>query len=372
MHDPPVRVPPSGLEIRHKLPPLKALTPLRFLAAVHVVLFHNHFERLFSKGPAHNFIDSGYTGVTFFFVLSGFILAYNYQRVVDASDFWAARFARIYPLYAASLLIMVIFHLSRFRTAELAVELLLTLSMLQSWFGSWAFALNGAAWTLSDEAFFYAAFPLVLRLFRSTPRRAGILIAVLYLAVWSIPEVLHLAGVWGGAAQAMAHALESAFPLFRFPPFLIGVFAGLSLVAIGEQSTSCRYGFLSIGAFAAICLLCISPSDLMRPAHTAALAISYCALVYGAAYLRWGILIHPISQLAGEISFGMYILQVPVGRAIDHLPRPLRLPEGPGYSILFLLILIVVSYVTFRFVEVPCRLFIRRALTGKPVLTRPL
>jgi peptidoglycan/LPS O-acetylase OafA/YrhL len=82
-----------------KRAPLHALTSIRFFAAIYVVLFHCGIPHLISMPvPMANFFDSGYTGVTLFFALSGFILAYNYPRVSSRHDFWISRFARIYPV----------------------------------------------------------------------------------------------------------------------------------------------------------------------------------------------------------------------------------------------------------------------------------
>jgi peptidoglycan/LPS O-acetylase OafA/YrhL len=46
----------------------------------------------------------GYVGVNWFFVLSGFILAYSYAgRALELGSFWRARWARVYPAYFVSL-----------------------------------------------------------------------------------------------------------------------------------------------------------------------------------------------------------------------------------------------------------------------------
>ncbi|WP_216623207.1 acyltransferase family protein [Corallococcus exercitus] len=89
---------------------LDALTGLRFLAAAHVVAYHvYHLVFTGTEAPPglHGLLDSGYVGVSFFFVLSGFILGYNYlERPPDTHEarkaFWVARFARVYPVYALS------------------------------------------------------------------------------------------------------------------------------------------------------------------------------------------------------------------------------------------------------------------------------
>jgi len=69
-------------------PVLNALTGIRFIAALYVVLFHYlDPARLDLALPAHfavyHLVRYGYVGVSVFFVLSGFVLAYNYPTFED-------------------------------------------------------------------------------------------------------------------------------------------------------------------------------------------------------------------------------------------------------------------------------------------------
>ena len=96
-------------------PEILALTSIRAFAALEVVLLHTLFE-LGGKpaqalpGVVTGLLTKGGMAVSFFFVLSGFILAYTY---CDADSglrgtrvkFWRARFARIYPLYFLAFLV---------------------------------------------------------------------------------------------------------------------------------------------------------------------------------------------------------------------------------------------------------------------------
>src|SRR5579863_1305776 len=78
--------------------PIRALTGLRFFAALHVVFYHYAVGLL--PYPLSSVAKNGYVAVGLFFVLSGFVLAYNYaDRPMDIRTFWTARFARIYPAY---------------------------------------------------------------------------------------------------------------------------------------------------------------------------------------------------------------------------------------------------------------------------------
>src|SRR5260370_3381114 len=118
----------------------------------------------------------GYVGVSFFFVLSGFILVYTYAgRPMILKDFWRARFARIYPAYAFSLLVTAPFFFFAVLTmnipffawakAHLKFVSVLVVSLLQAWVPPAALSWNAVAWSLSVEAFFYLLFPFLLLFF---------------------------------------------------------------------------------------------------------------------------------------------------------------------------------------------------------------
>jgi peptidoglycan/LPS O-acetylase OafA/YrhL len=156
------------------LPKLKALTALRFFAALHVVLFHTRIVGILPAGPwwYENFAVVGYIGVNLFFVLSGFILVYTYAGTsVSPRRFWQARFARTYPTYLLSLLVSAPFFFFAVRHLEIPflawskqhlAACVLTINLLQSWFPQAALTWSAVCWSLSVEAFFYLVFPILL------------------------------------------------------------------------------------------------------------------------------------------------------------------------------------------------------------------
>src|SRR5260370_18150090 len=138
-------------------PRLPALPSLRFFAAFHVVIFHFQAMQIFI-GPAwfQKLSSIGYVGVSFFFVLSGFILVYTYAgRPMILKNFWRARFARIYPAYAFSLLVTAPFFFYAALTmnipffvssnAHLTLASTLVLSLLQAWVPQAALTWNAFA-----------------------------------------------------------------------------------------------------------------------------------------------------------------------------------------------------------------------------------
>ena len=153
---------------------LPALTGLRAFAAANIVFFH--FSNPAWFGPFAPIVDNGYTSVSFFLLLSGFILSYNYSERAARGElskrrFWVARFSRLYPVYWLGLLVsLVALHdewLARTHREFLA-GLLLTPLLIQGWSPNLATFWNTPAWTMGTEAFFYVLFPFLVR--RRRPR----------------------------------------------------------------------------------------------------------------------------------------------------------------------------------------------------------
>lgn len=110
---------PTGTTLASRLEQreIKPLTSLRFFAALAVLLFHSGSSALISTGlvpaPVANFLRNGDLGVSFFFILSGFILTFVYYGKLGSGrrlmSYARARFARIYPVYALALVLMLPF-----------------------------------------------------------------------------------------------------------------------------------------------------------------------------------------------------------------------------------------------------------------------
>jgi peptidoglycan/LPS O-acetylase OafA/YrhL len=172
---------------------LPTLTGMRFLAAAAVFFFHANQEGLFSSpeaGSTFNSIASqgGWTGVGFFFILSGFVLTWAARPGDSTPSFWRRRFFKIYPNHAvtflAALLLLILVAQETIASWRAIVNLLL----LQSWFPAMedSLTLNTVSWSLSAELLFYLSFPLLLSaISRIRPERlwfwAGGVVAVILL-----------------------------------------------------------------------------------------------------------------------------------------------------------------------------------------------
>lgn len=137
---------------------LDQLTSLRFFAAFLIVIHHS-VDLFGIKNIGINFGQ----GVSFFFVLSGFILTYVYPKLetwLEIKRFWRARVARVWPAYLVSFCLG--FWLLHYQWVnEIALANLL---MVQAWLplSSYYFSYNAVAWSVSTEFFFYLVFPILI------------------------------------------------------------------------------------------------------------------------------------------------------------------------------------------------------------------
>ena len=214
---------------------LDSLTGLRFLAAL--MVFACHSEVLVALGlknmVGYNHATSqGASGVSFFFILSGFVLAWSARSSEARSAFWRRRGARILPGYwfAWILGLGVVYVVNPEHQWHNALP---GLVLLQSWIPKPAsyFGGNSVGWSLSAEAFFYALFPLLIVVFRRwNERRQMIGVAVLLLAAIVWPLVLR-----PEAQNGIRYWLTYIFPPTRLLEFAVGMLLGL-LFRSGRRS----------------------------------------------------------------------------------------------------------------------------------------
>lgn len=147
---------------------LKPLTSLRFIAASMIVVFHasNYFPWAKWAGaiPLRQ-------GVSFFFVLSGFILTHVYtSKSIGYVAFLRARLARIYPTHLATCLLVIAlirpdsrqFPGDGFFNPFVVLASNLTLTQSLPPFVNYTYSWNSVSWSISTEMFFYLAFPFLL------------------------------------------------------------------------------------------------------------------------------------------------------------------------------------------------------------------
>jgi peptidoglycan/LPS O-acetylase OafA/YrhL len=301
---------------------LNALTGLRCLAAFDIVLFHFSNPRDF--GFLAPVVNSGYIVLGLFFLLSGFVLAYNYAGparagTLDHVRFWKARFTRLYPVYLLSLLMswrMVEAEYGAHTHAIYWTGMALTPLLLQGWIPSLATFLNTPAWAMPAEAFMYALFPWLARI----RRPARVSQSLLWLAaVWALgllPGLLYLAfnpdGLahvdrwsWGEWLQALKYTPLPHLASFVFGILLAGLDellarrTGLLRLALGLSGFAGVFGLLALGPLVPYVLL-----------HDSLLMPLFGCIVLGLAGENWLASAFSLRPLVfvGEASYCLYLL----------------------------------------------------------------
>lgn len=361
---------------------LQALTSLRFFAALYVLLFH------YTSIPGSIFdghvVRLGYTGVSFFFVLSGFILAHNYHQVDFAKPgalyrYAIARLSRIYPVYVLSLLAGVPFLLISLgkmtpgvMKTMAASSLLVAPLGLQAWFPGTACSLNCPSWSISVEAFFYLMLPFLLApIMRNPPK--GLLATLscwlaataLYVWVWAIVSTQgSVLFSQPSPTQEIAAQWIKYFPPGRLPEFCLGIV----LCALWKRKPQRFNSSLMLCAFLVVATILVTQTQNIPEIamHNGLSAVAWAPLILAAASMKGGVLSWPICEFLGRISFSLYLLHLPIFSAVlafDNraLGRMLVTQHPTLLIVLTAALAIVCSAVVFAWVEEPMRRKISRA-----------
>lgn len=246
---------------------LRGLDAVRAIACLVIFTFHCHLHRM---GP---------WAVSVFFVLSGFLLVYNYAGrelperpgLKYCFDFGVKRIKKLYPLHILCMCVMLAFVvlIRRFNLsgADWAFNLgsfAASALFLQSWVPDQEFAmnLNGVAWYLSDLLFLYMCFPLVLRgvkRYRSRGALLGLIAAIVVLMfLFPVAAVALYEKVKGPGAALTGFDMWIGyiFPLYRLGDFAAGCALGMLFSMRGKEkpgkaaATAMELGALALSAFA--------------------------------------------------------------------------------------------------------------------------
>jgi peptidoglycan/LPS O-acetylase OafA/YrhL len=361
---------------------LPALTGIRCFAALNLVFFH--FADPHSFGPLSPVVNGGYISVSFFLLLSGFILTYNYadraeQGKLTARSFWTARFSRLYPVYAFSLLLsvgMLMQEVQAHTKADFTLGVILTPLLLQGWHPALSTFWNTPAWTMSTEAFFYLLFPWLIT--RRRPRQTRTMLMILG-AAWFAGMVFpalymhfhpdgdlhpdrYSVGNWIRALKFM--------PLQHLPAFVFGMALGFLNEKIRPESRK----RIAIGIFAFVALyliLCVESRLPYVMLHDGLLMPLFAGVILCLAGRNliarfFGLL--PFIAI-GEASYCLYLLHFNLWTLLHDshfLERSGLIVFDPWLSYL---LLIIAALLTKRFIERPGRGWILRRL--QPSSSRP-
>ncbi len=369
---------------------LSNLTPLRGIAALLVAIFH--FEMAIARFvPAAQtmFFEKCYLMVDLFFVMSGFIMLHVYGKDFSQSiskhllrNFFVARFARIYPLhfFSTTLLIILVIVFSPVgmypNAMQFPAAIPTNIFLLQSFYIHKIYTWNIPSWSISSEWAAYIIFPL-LALFISRKRKLSIVVMIIFI-VASYLSIMYLLPRKNPLYPSIPvpHNINTTYD-YGFLRGIAGFITGMMMYLLYQSNKIKNIFSRDIFTFIAILLLIAAMHFAIND--------GFCVILFAGIVLCFGCnsgYVHKICnnrvlQYLGLISYSIYLMQIFFQ---DPFSKGLRLPGVTGlgrgkqniefwnglmYCIIYLLLLIAVSSITYYFIENPSRKFINRKWGNK-------
>lgn len=290
---------------------INTLTSLRLIFALMVFGAHCYvIDDIFST----HFFKEGFVGVSFFFVLSGFIIAYNYQKKLQEKGitkrtFWVARIARVYPLHWLTLFIAVI--LGDYVVASEGLDwcrhFLASLTLTHAYIpeADYYFSFNSPSWSLCCEQLFYICFPFLVPLTRNYKYLLYIFCVTAILLVVGMhftPEE-EIKGYW------------YVNPITRFPDFIAGMLLFPLYERLKDKPITFRQGSLmEIASVILFLTFYMCASEIPKVYRYSCFYWLPVAVVLISFSLQKGILSRILSHrflvVGGEISYGFYLIHL--------------------------------------------------------------
>ncbi|MFG2022842.1 acyltransferase family protein [Streptomyces sp. NPDC048825] len=366
---------------------LPSLTGLRFIAAALVFAFHSSLTN-FPLSPfadedvAHGyewlFSKAGWMGVSFFFILSGFVLTWSARGSDTLTSFWRRRLLKIYPNHVVVWALAMLLFAAQFTPPSAWVP---NLFLIHSWFPQHDtfISVNLPSWSLCSELLFYLLFPFFLKLVRKIPVRQ--------LWLWAGAMVVGMIGIQLVVQFLLPSSPQTPekYPLsvvqwwfaYNFPPvrlfeFLLGMITARAVLAG-------RWIRLPLGAAGALVAL----------SYAAALAAPWLYGLYAVTAIPLALLIVSVAQVdtagrrtalrsraaiwLGEISFGFYVIHY----VVMYVVRTMIMDEGrvgtlAGFAVLAVIfgVSMVGGWLLYIGVERP--VMRRWGRSRKPAATPPM
>ncbi len=339
-------------------------------------MFYHLSQRAINFPNAFNYIiGRGYLSVDVFFILSGFVMALSYRKLFDGAAlrraypvFLLRRLARTYPLYAAVILVVSsqdVRHAIQHHVLapdQVAQKVAANLLFLQG--VGYPARVVGPSWSVAVEFVAYLLFPLLLAATARRPRAllsATVAYMCLLLAAY-LPNGVLLQGFSGPLDLTVSDQgpfIVRCLPVVRcLTEFTIG----LCLFSfVGSKEFSFASPAKSFAVFAAI---------------LATLALPYSDFAFvPAAALLIAVLLHdnPVTKafasrpvfFLGEISYAIYLWHFQLFQVQTSLFAKLSRHMGVSSAeacamVCYWIVLIAISYASFRMIEVPGRRYVRK------------
>ncbi|MFF8867299.1 acyltransferase family protein [Streptomyces sp. NPDC015139] len=347
---------------------LPSLTGMRFIAAALVFFFHANYEGFFADPDSASvmksvFYEGGWAGVGFFFVLSGFVLAWSARPDDTAPAFFRRRFFKIYPLHLLTFAVAAVLLVWVDGMPFDGENALLQVLLLHSWSPDLAVraGFNGVAWSLSCELLFYALFPVLwLLIKRIRPQRLWAAAGAVAAAVYAVPFLAPLLADQSMIPMVNIRASEMWF-VYQFPGTrLLDFVFGILLARVVAEGRRLPLGFggallLTVAAYVAAPYF--PPSHHLVAIMLVPLGLLIAAAARDDAAGRRHWLGSRVMVRLGEVSFALYIshqlVQSYGHRLVGGYTRTWGTWQATGLIALLFVATLLVAWLLFTFVERP-------------------
>ena len=333
---------------------IRTLQSLRFFFIILVVLSHY-------IGSSFDF--GGECGVSFFFMLSGFVLSLAYSERItkglfSTKPFVVKQWIKIYPLHILTFIVMFALDIRLEKYCDITA-VIANILLLQSWVpaDSFYFVANSPSWFLCDILFFYVVFSSLNKyILRSDNRKLlaiSLVVILLYICLMAVLPTY------------LVNPILYANPLTRLLDFIVGII--LYKLYISDNGITLRdklngKSFLTVSLMELSVILLVVITAIVYPhlpqrVRTVSifwLAIPLFIFFFAMTDKHSGVISKFLQVKTmlwlGKISFCIYIIHVPVLRIFNSISVHTGIADSTlVHFILFTTILILFSHITNKF-----------------------
>ena len=333
---------------------IRTLQSLRFFFIILVVLSHY-------IGSSFDF--GGECGVSFFFMLSGFVLSLAYSERItkglfSTKPFVVKQWIKIYPLHILTFIVMFALDIRLEKYCDITA-VIANILLLQSWVpaDSFYFVANSPSWFLCDILFFYVVFSSLNKyILRSDNRKLlaiSLVVILLYICLMAVLPTY------------LVNPILYANPLTRLLDFIVGIilyklYVSDNGIALRDKLNGKSFLTVSLMELSVILLVVITAivyphlPQRVRTVSIFWLAIPLFIFFFAMTDKHSGVISKFLQVKTmlwlGNISFCIYIIHVPVLRIFNSISVHTGIADSTlVHFILFTTILILFSHITNKF-----------------------
>ena len=349
---------------------LNLLQVYRGIAALLVVMFHINemsTERL-NQVTFFNLFQAGWSGVDYFFVLSGFIMVYVHRSAIGKKDqlksFLVKRCVRIYPIYWIITLTVVCFFLviPGFANAQdlSLTKIILSLLLIPQNDKP----ILDVGWTLVFEIYFYVLFSIAIWL---KPKHS-----VPLLSAWLVVTILHFCKIV--KFPDAFFFLNIVFGNMNLE-FVLGCIAAYIVIKYNNKISNYRWILFGIGNLGYVILAMLVAWGNIEFDRINTFAVLAALLIIGASSidLKDSPKIPYLLIFLGDASYSIFLIHGPLVSASTKLVQKANLGkyfDGFFAPALVALLAVVVGCIFYSFIEKPLTVYLRKNIVDKMFLPK--